>query len=55
MSTINSDEHDAEHGVMSGPEQPLAMEQRDEPGAYCIPTGNRTVNKGGDVKRAGVK
>jgi len=33
MSTINSDEHDAEHGVRSGPEQPLAQEYRDKPGA----------------------
>ena len=30
---INSDEHDAEHGVRSGPDQPLAPEQRDKPGA----------------------
>jgi hypothetical protein len=42
MSTINSDEHDAEHGVRSGREQPLAQEQRDKPGAYCISTGNRS-------------
>ena len=33
MSTINSDEHDAEHGVRSGAEQPLAPEHRDKPGA----------------------
>ena len=30
---INSDEHDAKHGVRSGPGQPLAPEQRDKPGA----------------------
>ena len=30
---INSDEHYAEQGVRSGPEQPLAPEQRDKPGA----------------------
>ena len=30
---INSDEHDAEHGVRRGPDQPLAPEQRDKPGA----------------------
>jgi hypothetical protein len=30
---INSDEHDAKHGVRSGPEQPLAPEHRDKPGA----------------------
>jgi len=34
MGTINSDEHDAEHGVTSGREQPLAQEQRDKSGAY---------------------
>jgi hypothetical protein len=51
MGTFNSDEHDAEHGVWSEPEQPL--EHRDEPGEYFISTGNRTGNKGGDVKRAG--
>jgi len=53
LSTINSDEHDAEHGVRSGREQPLALEHRNEPGAYFVPTGNRTGNKGGDVMRAG--
>ena len=30
---INSDEHDAEHGVRSGPKQPLAPEYHDKPGA----------------------
>ena len=53
MCTINSDEHDAKHGVRSVPEQPLATEQRDEPGAYFISTGQLRENKGGDVKRAG--
>jgi hypothetical protein len=33
MSTINSDEHDAKHGVRSEREQPLAPEHRDKPGA----------------------
>jgi len=33
MFPINSDEHDAKHGVRSGPGQPLALEQRDTPGA----------------------
>jgi hypothetical protein len=33
MRTINSDEHDAKHGVRSGREQPLAPEHRDKPGA----------------------
>ena len=41
MSTINSDEHSAKRYVRSGPEQPLAPEQRDKPGVYCISTGNR--------------
>jgi hypothetical protein len=53
VSTINSDEHSAERYVRSEPEQPLALEHRDEPGAYFVPTGNRPGNKGGDVKRAG--
>jgi len=30
---MNSDEHDAEQGVRSGLEQPLAPELRDKPGA----------------------
>jgi len=40
MSTINSDEHDAKHGVRSGPVQPLAPEQRDKPGASSYQQGN---------------
>ena len=56
MSTINSDEHDAKHGVRSEPEQPLALEHRDEPVAYCISTGNQNgENKEGDVKRIEVE
>ena len=31
--TINSDEHDAKHGVRSGLEQPLAPEYHDKLGA----------------------
>jgi hypothetical protein len=46
MGTINSDEHDAEHGVRSGREQPLAPEYHDKPGAYYISTGNRTGKQG---------
>ena len=38
--TINSDEHYAKHGVMSGPEQPLAPEHRDKPGASSYQQGN---------------
>jgi len=37
---INSDEHDAEHGVRRGPEQPMATEQRDEPWASSSQQGN---------------
>jgi len=55
MSTINSDEHDAKHGVRSVPEQPLAPEQRDKPGAYCISTGQLRESKGGDVMRIGMQ
>jgi hypothetical protein len=35
--------------------QPLAQEQRDKPGAYCISTGQHRKSKGGDVKRAGAE
>ena len=55
MSTINSDEHSAKRYVRSEREQPLAPEQRDKPGAYCISTGQLRENKGGDVKRAGAE
>jgi hypothetical protein len=55
MNTINSDEHSAKRYVRSGREQPLAPEQRDKPGAYCISTGQLRKSKGGDVKRAGVQ
>jgi hypothetical protein len=41
MSTINSDEHDAQHGVRSGPEQPLAPEHCDKPGASSYQQGNQ--------------
>jgi len=40
MSTINSDEHDAKHGVRSGLEQPLAPEYHDKPGASSYQKGN---------------
>jgi hypothetical protein len=33
MSTINRDEHDAKHDVRSEPEQPLALEYHNKPGA----------------------
>jgi len=52
MGTINSDEHDAEHGVRSGPEQPLAQEHRDKPGASSYQQDNSGKQRG-DVKRAG--
>jgi hypothetical protein len=54
MGTINSDEHDAEHGVRSGLGQPLVLEHRDEPGASSCQQNN-PENKGGDVKRIGVQ
>ncbi|OPX73260.1 MAG: hypothetical protein A4E38_00150 [Methanoregulaceae archaeon PtaB.Bin108] len=40
MSTINSDEYDAEHGVRNGPEQLLAPEHRDKPGASFYQQNN---------------
>jgi hypothetical protein len=49
---INSDEHDAEHGVRSGPDQPLAPEQRDKPGASSYQPDN-PGKQGGDVSGAG--
>jgi len=53
MGTTNSDEHDAEHGVRSGPGQPLAPEQRDKPGASSYQQ-DTPEDKGGDVSgRAG--
>jgi hypothetical protein len=48
---INSDEHDAEHGVRSGPEQPLAGATRQARGVI-IPTGNSGKQRG-DVSGAG--
>ena len=51
MSTINSDEHDAKHGVRSGPEQPLAQEHHNKPGASSYQQGNSGKQRG-DVKRA---
>jgi len=33
MGPISSDEHDAEHGVRSGPKQPPAQERIDKPEA----------------------
>ena len=40
MGTINSDEHDAQHGVRSEPEQPLAPEYHDKPGASSCQQDN---------------
>jgi len=54
MSTINSDEHDAQHGVRSGLEQPLPQEYHDKPGASSSQQGNQKKQRG-DVKRAGVQ
>ena len=52
MSTINSDEHSAKRYVRSVPEQPTATEQRDEPWAYFISTGQLRENKGESVSGA---
>ena len=52
MSTFNSDEYDAEHGVRSGPEQPLAPEQRDKPGASSYQQDNSGKSKGESVSGA---
>ena len=40
MSTINSDEHDAKHGVRSVPEQPPALEYHDKPVASSYQLAN---------------
>ena len=39
--------------MRSEPEQPLAQEYHDKPGAYFVPTRQLRKSKGGDVKRAG--
>ena len=52
MSTINSDEHDAKHGVRSGPVQPLAPEQRDKSGASSYQQDNSGKSKGESVSGA---
>jgi hypothetical protein len=54
MSTINRDEYNAMQGVRSGPEQPLAPEHRDKPGASSSQHDNQEKQRG-DVKRAGVQ
>jgi hypothetical protein len=51
---INSNEHDAKHGVRSGLEQPLAPEYHDKLGASSYQQDNQE-NKGGDVMRIGVQ
>ena len=52
MSTIDSDEHDAKHGMRSVRKQPTATEQRDEPWAYYISTGKLRECKGESVSGA---
>jgi len=52
MCPINSDEHDAQHGVRSEPEQPLAPEHRDKPGASIISTKQHEKQRG-DVSGTG--
>ena len=55
---INSDEHDAEHGVRSVREQPMATERRGSGamshGRHRHP-GKPLEEKRGDVKRAGAE
>ena len=61
--TINSDEHDAKHGVRSGPEQPLAQKHREKPGASSSQQYTAGKSKGESMseaewrgaKRAGVQ
>jgi hypothetical protein len=55
MCPINSDEHDAEHGVRSGPEQPLATEQSDEPGASSYQQDNSPEKQGRVCERSAMK
>ena len=55
VSTINSDEHSAKRYVRSEPEQPLAPEYHDKPGAYFIPTGNREKKQGRVCERSGME
>jgi hypothetical protein len=52
MSTINSDEHDAEHGVRSEPEQPLVQEHREKPGASSYQQYTAKKSKGESVSGA---
>ncbi len=52
MSTINSDETVAEHGVRSGPEQPLAPECHDKPGASSYQQYTAKKSKGESVSGA---
>ena len=52
MCPINSDEHSAKRYARSGPEQPLAPEQRDKPGASSSQQSTEEKQRG-DVKRAG--
>jgi hypothetical protein len=44
---INSEEHDAKHGVTNVREQPLAQEHRDKPGVSSSP--QYTENKSSEV------
>jgi hypothetical protein len=52
VSTINSDEHSAKRYVRSEPEQPLAPEHRDEPGASSYQQDNSGKSKGESVSGA---
>jgi len=55
MCPINSDEHDAEHGVRSGPEKPLATEHSDEPGASSYQQANSPEKQGRVCERSGME
>jgi hypothetical protein len=55
MGTINSDEHDAKHGVRSGEEQPLALEHRDKPGGVILLTIHREKKQGRVCERSGME
>jgi hypothetical protein len=54
VCSINSDEHDAEHGVRSGPEQQALQRARERKGCVIVCLINREKQRG-DAKRAGVK
>jgi len=54
MSTINSDEHDAKHGVRSGHRAAAGAKASRQARGVIISTINREKQRG-DVKQAGVQ